>query len=129
MQHSMRIALLLLTAMVFAPMVLAAPAMPPAPSDMLLPIPASVQSLPGRYKPSARIAVALSDLSDAELRELGEEAADILRNAWHGKVTVSPTASDDTAALRLVLAAQPQANPESYTLQIDANGIERRRIV
>lgn len=123
MQHVTRWAVLL-AAMIFAPSALAAEAKGGAPADKLLPLPASVQALPGNYVPASPIVVGVSDAGDAELRELGSQAVGILRNAWDGEVVVATApASRKAAAVRLELVKSPDANPESYVLQIDAGGI------
>ena len=81
MQHATRWAVLL-AAMVFAPSALATEATDGAPADKLLPLPASVQALPGKYVPASPIVVCISDAGNAELRDLGSPAAGLQRDAW-----------------------------------------------
>jgi len=119
MRRVMRFTFLMLAA-AFAP-ALSAAGKAPAAADVLVPMPASAQELPGSYMPDSRIVIGLSDTRDARLKELGSRAAGILREAWHGQVSVSR--SRGKGDVRLELAADPQANPESYTLQVDDKGI------
>lgn len=90
-------------------------------ADTLLPMPASVQELPGNYVPHSSIAISLSGPDKAQLNELGSDAANILRDAWHGQVSLAHSAGQ--ADVRIALVANPQANPESYELRIDESGI------
>ena len=123
MQHATRCAVLLV-AMIFAQPVLATDGANQNSADTLLPVPALVQPLPGTYAPASSIVVSISDPDNAELRELGSQAAGILRDAWHGKVAVATTAaSRKAAAVRLELVPSSDANPESYVLDVDAGGI------
>lgn len=87
----------------------------------LIPIPAQMQSLPGEYRPGDRIDIGLSDPADRELRELGKLAADIVGHAWNKPASVKDSASAD---VKLRLEPDPKANPESYRLRVDADGIE-----
>ncbi|GAB3468663.1 hypothetical protein GCM10027321_37260 [Massilia terrae] len=84
-------------------------------------MPASVQELPGSYLPHSTTAISLSGPDKAQLKELGADAASILRDAWHGKVILGH--SPGQADVRIALVADAQANPESYELQIDQSGI------
>jgi len=89
--------------------------------EVLMPMPASVQPLQGSYVPASDITVAVSAPRSAQRRELGELTAQVLREAWPAKATVSKAGK--AADVRLALVQNPQANPESYTLQVDSRGI------
>lgn len=91
----------------------------------LIPVPAQVQPLPGRFVPGNTPAIALSDPRNDELRELGKLAADILQQAWNRPTTIGsgPASTDTKAALQLSLAPDAKADPESYRLQVDPQGI------
>jgi len=96
-------------------------AAPTVATEVLMPMPASVQRLQGSYVPAPRITVSVSGAHGAQRRELGELTATILREAWQRDATLSGTGK--TADVQLTLAPNLQANPESYTLQVDSRGI------
>lgn len=91
----------------------------------LIPAPAGMQPLPGRFLPGGKTAIALSDPRNRELQELGALAADILRQAWARPVTINkaPASAGTQAALQLALAPDATANRESYRLQVDPQGV------
>ncbi|MGO1068846.1 family 20 glycosylhydrolase [Lysobacter sp. CA199] len=94
---------------------------PAPPAPQIVPIPARMQVLPGRYRPDASVRVAIA-ADTAEMRPLGELAATILREAWTLPVAVQ-SGGEPHADLSLTLAPAPDANPEAYRLEVDADGI------
>ncbi|GAB3352752.1 family 20 glycosylhydrolase [Lysobacter tyrosinilyticus] len=98
-----------------------AAAAPIVASDVLVPMPASVQPLQGNYVPAPDITLGISGARGAQLRELKELTTNVLREAWDAKV--SAAGAGKSADVRLTLVKTQQANPESYTLQIDSRGI------
>jgi len=96
-------------------------AAPTVATDVLMPMPASVLPLQGSYVPTPHITVSVSGARGAQRRELGDLVATVLREAWHKEATVS--GAGKAADVRLTLVQKPQANPESYTLQVDSHGI------
>ncbi|WP_242111828.1 family 20 glycosylhydrolase [Luteimonas aquatica] len=94
---------------------------PEAPLPALMPQPARIQALPGRYLSGASARVELP-AGDEEGRALGELAATILREAWAVPVRLE-SKGEAGADLTLSLQPAPGAHPEGYALRADADGI------
>lgn len=100
----------------------AAEAPPLQPSSVLLPLPASIAPMRGRYVPAERVVIGLPRNAGKELRQLGDVAAAMLRDAWGRPALV--TRAKAKAAVRLRLARNSGAASESYSLLITPKGID-----
>src|ERR1041385_5134458 len=54
----------------------------PAPAWNLVPAPAHLQARAGQFNPGSEIAIVLADPGNADLRAVGELAAQIVQEAW-----------------------------------------------
>jgi len=91
----------------------------------LVPLPAHVETLPGRFVPGAQVRVALSDPKNAELAALGELAAELLRESWDRPIDIARQPASEAHPADVVLKlGNDKANPESYRLDVSAPGIE-----
>lgn len=95
-------------------------------AEVVVPAPAALEAGEGKFEPGARTDVAVSDPRDAKLRELAALATDILHAAWQRPSRLVDAADSGAVALRLSLAPDPRANPESYRLVVAARGIDLR---
>jgi hexosaminidase len=98
---------------------IALPTLASDPLPALLPAPARMQVLEGRYVPDASVRIVVSP-RNAETRKLGELAAAILREHWNIDAKL---VRDDTAELVLALEPDPDAHREAYRLRVDGDGI------
>ena len=96
---------------------------PPPPS--LLPAAANLRTESGHYRPGASAIVAIAG-DGAELRELAELGASLLKESWRVPVQVRTQAAgraDLTLTLRTPSQPQPENHAEAYALDIDTDGI------
>jgi hexosaminidase len=96
----------------------------------LVPQPAKVEFLPGRYRPNAELRIAAEGANGkdetAALRELGRYAADLVHAAWQRPATVATSGAPQPADVVLTLAPDAGGSRESYTLRVDGNGVRIR---
>ncbi|MBW8823680.1 MAG: beta-N-acetylhexosaminidase [Xanthomonadales bacterium] len=91
-----------------------------APAPAIIPLPASLEMDGGCFHPGKVVHFAITGkLTDR--RAIASLAHEVLRDAWHHPVTIA--SARERVDLRLVLAADAGANPESYTLRIARDGI------
>lgn len=93
---------------------------PPVATPAIIPLPASMEMDAGRFHPGRTVLVAITGKL-ADRRAIATLANDVLREAWHRPVAAASMKGH--ADLRLVLASDASANPESYTLRIARDGI------
>lgn len=98
----------------------AAPAQPARAEATLVPLPASVQPMSGRYIPDKTITVVLG--AGPELRQLRRQAISILGSAWHRPVRVA-SGPAPRGAIILRIAKDAKADQESYRLAISSSSI------
>lgn len=102
----------------------AGPAMaaPAASADAaaLVPVPARLETLPGRYLPGADLQVALRG-DAARLRDLGGLAVEMLGTAWGRPARLADARRG--ADLVLALSGDAGDDGEAYALRVDAAGI------
>ena len=86
----------------------------------IIPMPASLEMDGGRFHPGKTVHVAITGKL-ANRRAIATLANDVLREAWHRPIAVA--SAKGSADLRLILAHDASANPESYSLRIARDGI------
>ena len=87
----------------------------------IVPLPAKLETQPGRYRPGQDLRIALRG-GGAELRDLGALAAEMLRSNWQRPVSVDE-AGGARADLVLALASDAERGAEAYALRVGADGI------
>ena len=90
----------------------------------IVPQPARMDVHPGTFVPSARPQLSLQG-QPGDLRDLGTLAQELLQGAWGRPVSLrnAKAGLSTPADLTLALVADGAANPESYSLAIDPQGI------
>jgi len=92
----------------------------------VVPNPERVQPLDGAFEPRGGLRIVVSQPANRELHELGESAAEILREAFGLRPALVPEGAGAPLgpAMRLTLVALGRGtSPESYVLEITRGGI------
>ncbi|MBS0226719.1 MAG: beta-N-acetylhexosaminidase [Proteobacteria bacterium] len=93
---------------------------PTATTPAIIPLPASMEMDAGRFHPGKTLHVAITGKL-ADRRAIATLANEVLRDAWHRPVATA--SAKGRVDLRLAVAPDAAANPESYSLRIARDGI------